>query len=288
MLGKVTLAVLILAAFFTFFHHFPQQQPEYQKIDQPTVIENVLSSDSTRPTMKQSKLVSNTKPVLTPLMPELNKHQLKTALEEMQDKGEILDLLAQNGLDIESASELAEMISTSNQNQSPLIRRDAKIDWKAAEERIGLDPSALSNDEIHNIRNAPLPVLMPSTLDLKGALVIGLDTMVAVSYHLDDINVVISGTKEWDAMPGKNLDSGHNKLTSSGIINTTINQESSEPIVSEPEQITELRFQAYGGHYSIAIECASANDPRCNSDSYILELATNLSATGLEQGFMNQ
>jgi hypothetical protein len=286
MLSKVTLAILILVAFF---YYFPQQQPDNQKVTQPIAIENVSSSNSTRPNKNQSELVSNTRrPVLTPLTTELNKHQLKTALEEMQDKGEILDLLEQNGLNIESASELAEMISTSNQNQSPLIRRDAKIDWKAAEERIGLDPSALSNDEIHNIRNAPLPVLMPSTLDLKGALVIGLDTMVAVSYHLDDINVVISGTKEWDAMPGENLDSGHNKLTSSGIINTTINQESSEPIVSESEQITELRFQAYGGHYSIAIECASANDPRCNSDSYILELATNLSTTGLEQGFMSQ
>jgi hypothetical protein len=285
MLDKVTLAVLILAAFFTFFNYFPQQQPEYKKIDQPTVIENMLPSDNTRYTKKQSKLVSNTRPVLTP---KLNKHQLKTALEGTQDKGEILRLLEQNGLDIESASELAELISTSNQNQNPLIRRDAKIDWNAAQERIGLDASALSNDEILNIRNAPLPVLMPSNLDLKDALVIGLDTMVAVSYHLDDISVVISGTKEWDAMPGENLDSGHNKLTSSGIINTTINQEPIDPLVSESEQITELRFQAYGGHYSISIECISANDPRCNDDSYILDLATNLSSTGLEQGFMDQ
>lgn len=135
-------------------------------------------------------------------------------------------------------------------------------DWAAAARAPGLDPGALGDRALAELKGSPVPLLVPDRAELlEGARITTGEHWAAASLQGPGHTVYLQGTRVRHVAPKIELDEPGDALTRK------------EHVVSRTHGVVTLAFERFGVGYHIDVECAAPmEDERCTEGAYVREL----------------
>lgn len=179
-------------------------------------------------------------------------------------------------LTLAACAEQAERPTESTPAEVEVARQSAtvenRISWPPASELDREALAALPNDAAAAVDKTPLPVLVVDRAELLAqAKLIAKPKFYALSTSRDGITVSLHATNVAHRYGHIAPASGDRSVRGHSAF------------VTQNQGIWSVAWVEGGAAYVLEVECASRPDPRCNDDSFVVELAAGLAYVGGRQ-----